>query len=236
MLAIENLTCGYGDIIATESVSLAVRPGEVLGLIGANGAGKTTVIKAISGLVAPKAGRILVDGQDITNAPVHQRIDYGIGLAPEGRRIFPDLTVEDNLIVGATRCSTDILETGKRSAFDTFPRLKERRNQLAGSLSGGEQQMLAISRAMMSKPRVLLVDELSLGLMPIAIDECYRALDSLRDSGIAILLVEQNTERVADAADKVVIMETGRITWSGTGKEAKRDSTILRAYLGIVDV
>lgn len=236
MLAVENLTCGYGDIIATESISLAVRPGEVLGLIGANGAGKTTVIKAISGLVAPKAGRILIDGKDITNTPVHRRIDFGIGLAPEGRRIFPDLTVEDNLIVGATRCSTDILETGKQSAFNTFPRLKERRNQLAGSLSGGEQQMLAISRAMMSKPRVLLVDELSLGLMPIAIDECYRALDSLRDAGIAILLVEQNTERVADAADKVVIMETGRITWSGTGKEAKRDSTILRAYLGIVDV
>jgi len=236
MLAIENLTCGYGDIIATESISLAVRPGEVLGLIGANGAGKTTVINAISGLVAPKAGRILIDGKDITNTPVHRRIDFGIGLAPEGRRIFPDLTVEDNLIVGATRCSMDILETGKQSAFNTFPRLKERRNQLAGSLSGGEQQMLAISRAMMSKPRVLLVDELSLGLMPIAIDECYRALDSLRDAGIAILLVEQNTERVADAADKVAIMETGRITWSGTGKEAKRDSTILRAYLGIVDV
>ena len=236
MLVIENLTCGYGDIIAADGVSLAVNPGEVLGLIGANGAGKTTVIKAICGLVMPKDGRIFVDDKDITKTPVHRRVDFGIGLAPEGRRIFPDLSVEDNLIVGATRSSSDDLLTSKRVAFDTFPRLEERRNQLAGSLSGGEQQMLAISRAMMSKPRLLLVDELSLGLMPIAIDECYRALDILRDSGIAILLVEQNTERVVDAADRIVIMESGRITWSGTGKEAKSDRTILRAYLGVADI
>lgn len=236
MLTIENLTCGYGDIIAAEDVSLTVNAGEVFGLIGANGAGKTTVIKAIAGLVKPKAGNISVDRQDITNTPVHRRIDHGIGLVPEGRRIFPDLTVEENLIVGANRSTSTVLENGKATAYQTFPRLKERRNQLAGSLSGGEQQMLAMSRALMSEPTVLLVDELSLGLMPIAIDECYRALFTLREAGIAILLVEQSTERVVDAANDIAIMETGRITWTGSGEDAKRDDTILRAYLGLAGI
>lgn len=236
MLKIENLTCRYGDFIAVEDVSLTVEAGEIFGLIGANGAGKTTVIKAIAGLVNPKAGRIFVNGTDITTVPVHRRVDLGIGLVPEGRRIFPDLTVEENLIVGAVQSPTGVLKTGKAKAFDTFPRLKERYGQLAGSLSGGEQQMLAMSRALMSEPGVLLVDELSLGLMPKAIDECYRTLYSLQKAGIAILLVEQSTERVVDAADRLAIMETGRISWTGTGKDARRDDTVLRAYLGLADI
>ena len=236
MLTIGNLTCCYGDIVATEDVSLTVAAGGIFGLIGANGAGKTTLIKAIAGLIKPRSGRIIADGQEITGIPVHRRVDHGIGLVPEGRRIFTDLTVEENLIVGAARSSAGALEAGKQRAFQSFPRLGERRKQLAGSLSGGEQQMLAMSRALMSEPRVLLVDELSLGLMPIAIDECYRALHALRDDGIAILLVEQSTERVVDAADQLAIMETGRVTWTGTGADAKRDDTILRAYLGLGDV
>lgn len=236
MLEIENLTCCYGDIVAAEDVSLKVGAGEVFGLIGANGAGKTTVIMTIAGLVKPKSGKITVNGENILSTPVHRRYRHGIGLVPEGRRIFPDLTVEENLIVGAADADNAVLERGRQQAFTTFPRLKERRRQLAGSLSGGEQQMLAMSRALMSEPRVLLVDELSLGLMPIAIDECYHALQQLRQAGIAVLLVEQSTERVIEAADRLAIMETGRITWSGTSADAKEDDTILRAYLGLSDI
>ena len=173
----------------------------------------------------------MLGGADITGRPAYAR--NGIGLVPEGRRIFPDLTVEENLIVGAARVSGAELARGRDMAFATFPRLKDRRRQLAGSLSGGEQQMLAMSRALMASPSVLLVDELSLGLMPTAIDECYRVLRDLRDDGMAILLVEQSTERVAAAADRLAIMESGQITWTGTGDDAASDGAILRAYLGV---
>lgn len=236
MLAIENLTCGYGDIVAANNVSLKVAEGEVFGLIGANGAGKTTVINTIAGLVKPRSGSIEVNGVDISQVPVHRRIEHGIGLVPEGRRIFPDLTVDENLTVGGARSLKHILEEGKQNSYEIFPRLKERRQQLAGSLSGGEQQMLAMSRAMISEPSVLLVDELSLGLMPIAIDECYQALHNLSSTGIAVLLVEQSTERVVEAADRIAIMESGRISWTGTGEEAKKDDTILQTYLGLEDL
>ncbi len=234
-LTVENLTCCYGDIVAADNVSFTVSEGEIFGLIGANGAGKTTVINTIAGLLKPRSGRIVANGRNITEIPVHSRVDHGIALVPEGRRVFPDLTVEENLVVGATRSTRSDLRSGMQGVFNTFPRLDERRAQLACHLSGGEQQMLAVGRALMARPRYLLVDEMSLGLMPIAVDECYRALHSLRKAGLAILLVEQSTERVIDAADRLAIMESGSIGWTGTGDAAAHDNTILRTYLGLND-
>ena len=234
-LTVENLTCCYGDIVAADEVSFTVSEGEVFGLIGLNGAGKTTIINTIAGLLKPRSGRVVANGRDITDIPVHNRVDHGIALVPEGRRVFPDLTAEENLVVGATRSTRRDLQSGMQGVFTTFPRLGERRAQLAGNLSGGEQQMLAVGRALMARPRYLLVDEMSLGLMPIAVDECYRALHSLRKSGLAILLVEQSTERVIEAADRLAIMESGSIVWTGTGDAAANDNTILRTYLGLND-
>lgn len=232
-LTVENLTCCYGDIVAVDGVSFEVSPGEILGVIGANGAGKTTVINSVAGLVKPRSGSIAVNGRDISCTPVHRRVSHGIGLVPEGRRVFPDLTVEENLIVGATQSDRRTLQSEMRSVFNIFSRLEERRTQLAGHLSGGEQQMLAVGRALMARPTVLLIDELSLGLMPIAIEECYRALHALRETGLAVLLVEQSTERVIDAADRIAIMELGRVAWIGSGDDATKDNAILRTYLGL---
>ncbi len=174
MLEVTGLTCGYGDITAVDGLSFTVGAGEIFGLIGANGAGKTTTILALAGLIPVRAGTVRLDGRDITAVPAHARIDYGIALVPEGRRVFAELTVDENLTVGGTRLDRRALEQNRARVFETFPRLAERRRQLAGSLSGGEQQMLAIGRAVMAAPSLLLVDELSLGLMPIAVDECYR--------------------------------------------------------------
>ena len=235
-LTVENLTCCYGDIVAADNVSFTVSEGEIFGLIGANGAGKTTIINTIAGLLKPRSGRVVADGRNITEIPVHNRVDHGIALVPEGRRVFPDLTVEENLVVGATRSTRSDLRSGMQGVFNTFPRLDERRAQLAGHLSGGEQQMLAVGRALMARPKYLLIDEMSLGLMPIAVDECYRALRSLRKAGLAILLVEQSTERVIDAADRLAIMESGSIGWTGTGDAAANDNTVLRTYLGLNDI
>lgn len=234
-LTVENLTCCYGDIVAADKVSFTVSEGEIFGLIGTNGAGKTTIINTIAGLLKPRSGRVVANGRNITEIPVHSRVDHGIALVPEGRRVFPDLTVEENLVVGATRSTRSDLRSGMQGVFNTFPRLDDRRAQLAGHLSGGEQQMLAVGRALMARPKYLLVDEMSLGLMPIAVDECYRALRSLRQAGLAILLVEQCTERVIDAADRLAIMESGSIGWTGTGDAAASDNTILRTYLGLND-
>jgi branched-chain amino acid transport system ATP-binding protein len=233
MLEVTGLTCGYGDIIAVDGLSFAVGKGEIFGLIGANGAGKTTAILALAGLIPVRAGAVRIDGHDITNAPAHTRTDHGLVLVPEGRRVFADLTVDENLIVGGTRLDRAALERNRARVFDTFPRLAERRRQLAGSLSGGEQQMLAIGRAVMAGPSVLLVDELSLGLMPIAVDECYRVLRGLQADGIAILLVEQSTERVLHAANRIAVLESGRLAWTGTGAEAARNTAIVDAYLGL---
>jgi branched-chain amino acid transport system ATP-binding protein len=233
MLEVQNLTCGYGDITAVEDLSFTVEKGEIFGLIGANGAGKTTTILALAGLIGPRMGSVRLDGSDITHAPAHTRTDHGIALVPEGRRVFADLTVDENLTVGGTRLATAALEQNRARVFQTFPRLAERRSQLAGSLSGGEQQMLAIGRAVMANPSVLLVDELSLGLMPIAVDECYRVLRRLQEQGLAILLVEQSTERVLEAASRLAVLESGRLAWTGTGAEAADNSAIVDAYLGL---
>ncbi len=233
MLEVSGLTCGYGDITAVDGLSFSVGAGEIFGLIGANGAGKTTTILALAGLVPVRAGRVMVGGADITRTAPHARVGHGIALVPEGRRVFPDLTVDENLTVGGTRLDAAALAESRIRAYETFPRLAGRRGQLAGSLSGGEQQMLAMGRAMMARPRLMLVDELSLGLMPKAVDECYRALERLKADGLAILLVEQSTERVLHAAARVAVLESGRLAWTGTGAEAAGDSAVVAAYLGL---
>jgi len=233
MLEVAGLTCGYGDITAVDGLSFTVDDGEIFGLIGANGAGKTTTIMALAGLIPARAGTIRIDGHDITAVPAHGRVDHGIALVPEGRRVFADLTVDENLTVGGARLDRRALGSNRARVYEIFSRLAGRRQQLAGSLSGGEQQMLAIGRALMASPSVLLVDELSLGLMPIAVDECYRVLRGLQEDGLAILIVEQSTERVLHAASRLAILESGRCTWIGTGAEAIRDNAIVEAYLGL---
>ena len=233
MLSVVELTCGYGKMTAVDKLSFDVRRGEIFGLIGANGAGKSATILALAGLIDVTDGQVTLDGQDITNLPTHARVNAGIALVPEGRRVFAELTVMENLIVGAARMDKPGLETGRDRVLEIFPRLAERLTQLAGSLSGGEQQMLAIARALMASPSVLLIDELSLGLMPIVVDECYEVLDALKKDQLAIVLVEQSTERVQQVADQVSVLETGRVVWRGTGAAAAKDNSIVEAYLGL---
>ena len=235
MLEVDGLTCGYGDITAVESLSFTVAPGEIFGLIGANGAGKTSSILALAGLIPIRAGNVRLKGQDLTAVPAHDRIGHGLALVPEGRRVFADLTVDENLTVGGSKLDKAALEKNRARVFEAFPRLADRRRQGAGSLSGGEQQMLAIGRGMMADPQVLLIDELSLGLMPIAVDECYRVLSRLQQDGIAILLVEQSTERVLQAANRIAVLESGRLAWTGSGAEAIGNSSIVESYLGLGD-
>ena len=233
MLSVVELTCGYGKMTAVDKLSFDVQRGEIFGLIGANGAGKSATILALAGLIDVTDGQVTLDGQDITNLPTHARVNAGIALVPEGRRVFAELTVMENLIVGAARMDKPGLETGRDRVLEIFPRLAERLTQLAGSLSGGEQQMLAIARALMANPSVLLIDELSLGLMPIVVDECYEVLDALKKDQLAIVLVEQSTERVQQVADQVSVLETGRVVWRGTGTAAAKDNSIVEAYLGL---
>ncbi len=235
MLEVTGLTCGYGDIVAVDDLSFTVGAGEIYGLVGANGAGKSATIMALAGLLPVRAGKVRLSGSDITAMPAHARVHRGVALVPEGRRVFADLTVDENLIVGGTRLDGTALAHRRTRVFDSFPQLAGRHRQLAGSLSGGEQQMLAIGRAMMAVPAVLLIDELSLGLMPIAIDECYRVLSELREAGVAIVLVEQSTERVLRTADRIAVMESGRMRWEGTGAEATSHSALIEAYLGPAD-
>lgn len=233
MLEVAHLTCGYGDIVAVDDLSFSVEAGEIFGLIGANGAGKTATIMALAGLLPVRAGAVRLAGRDITAMPAHRRADEGVALVPEGRRVFADLTVGENLTVGGTRLDGKALERSRAKVFETFPRLAERSRQLAGSLSGGEQQMLAIGRAMMAAPSLLLIDEMSLGLMQTAVDECYRVLARLRQEGLAILLVEQGTDRVLHAAGRIGVLETGRLAWTGTSAEAVGNNEVIEAYLGV---
>ena len=233
MLVVESINCGYGDITAVDALSFTLDAGEILGLIGANGAGKTSTILALAGLIPIRSGSIKLNGQDLHTVPAHHRKKLGLALVPEGRRMFAELSVDENLTVGATGLSGKLMEQHRSQVFDVFQRLQDRRRQLAGSLSGGEQQMLAIGRAMMAGPRLLLIDELSLGLMPIAVDECYRVLEEIRADGIAILLVEQNTDRVLRAADRIMVLESGRLAWSGSGPEAIGNAAVVGSYLGM---
>ena len=233
MLRLERLCCGYGTYRAVHDLSLEVAKGAIFALIGANGAGKSSTIMAIAGHVEVHGGRVLLVDADITGAPPRTRVRAGIGLVPEGRRLFPDLTVGDNLALGGYARPKASLTRNRDSVLELFPRLAERLGQAAGSLSGGEQQMLAIGRALMAEPQLLLIDELSLGLMPKMIDVCYDALRRLKAAGITILLVEQSTARALAIADRVCVLESGRAVWQGSAEEAREDPAMIDAYLGL---
>lgn len=234
MLEIENVRVNYGAIEAVKGVSLHVKRGEVVTIIGANGAGKSTLMKAIVGLQPLSAGCIRIGGVDCSGVSSHRRVELGVALSPEGRAVFPDQTVRDNLILGAytKRRDRQHVESLLEKEFQRFPRLKERRDQLAGTLSGGEQQMLAISRALMSEAELLLLDEPSLGLAPLVITEIFRTIRGLRDAGLTVLLVEQMANKALTVADRAYVIETGLIICEGTGAELLRDPKVRKAYLG----
>lgn len=233
LLQIDNLTVNYGGIQALQGVSLTVQPGEVVTLIGANGAGKSTTLRTISRLLRSRSGRILYDGQDISRARPDQVVQLGIAQCPEGRRVLARQTVADNLLLGAyIRHDRAAIAGDLDAQFATFPRLAERRTQLAGTLSGGEQQMLAIARALMSRPRLLLLDEPSLGLAPIIVREIFAIIRRLHESGVTILLVEQNANLALQNADRGYVLEAGRITISGPAADLLGDERVRRAYLG----
>ena len=234
MLKLESVRISYGAIEAVKGVDLEVRAGEVVTIIGANGAGKSTLLKGIAGLEKVAGGRVLIDGKDCTDVPAHKRVGLGVALSPEGRGVFPDQTVRDNLLLGAyTKGVRDpAVEESLQREFKRFPRLKEREHQFAGTLSGGEQQMLAMARALMSRPRLLLLDEPSLGLAPLIIVDIFRTIRSLRESGLTILLVEQMANQALKVADRAYVLETGRITGQGSGRELLNDPKVRAAYLG----
>ena len=233
MLEVKNLSAGYGDIIAVRDFSFDVARGEILTLLGANGAGKTSTLMSLVGLVEQKSGTIMMDGEDISKLPIEARISKGIAIVPEGRRIFPDLSVAENLMVGGHIVPEKTMLEGMEMVYGYFPRLRERKTQPAGLLSGGEQQMLAMGRALISRPKLLIVDELSLGLMPKVVDECYVVLETLKAAGIAIILVEQNTERALKVADEVCVLEAGNMFWTGSAEKARADSSLKDRLMGI---
>ncbi len=236
LLAIDGLEVRYGAVEALKGISLEVRTGEVVTLIGGNGAGKSTLMKAVSGLEPASRGTIRFDGQDITTLAGHRRVALGIAQSPEGRQVFADQSVRDNLVLGAyhRRLSTADLDRDVDRQFALFPKLAERRAQMAGTLSGGEQQMLAIARALMAQPRLLLLDEPSLGLAPLIVREIFAAIRALKAQGVTILLVEQMANQALAVADRAYVLETGRITLAGTGSELRRNPEVRAAYLGKV--
>ena len=234
MLQIDRVEAFYGRVRALAHVSLRVGAGEVVALIGSNGAGKTTTLRTISGLVHAATGRISFAGQDVTAVPAAKRVELGIGHVPEGRRLFPRMSVQDNLTLGAyTRNDPVEIEKDRQRVFELFPRLKERQTQLAGTLSGGEQQMLAIGRAMMTRPKVLMMDEPSLGLAPILVETIFKIIEEINQQGIPILLVEQNAHQALRVADRAYVLETGSIVKEGTGRELLESEDVAKAYLGM---
>ena len=233
MLTLENISVSYGAIRALKGVSMHVEQGEVVTLIGANGAGKTTTLRTVTGLLSPTEGRILFEGQEISGKPTHQLVARGISMSPEGRGVFANLTVRENLQMGAylKKNKAEIAEDLERG-FRMFPRLKERESQKAGTLSGGEQQMLAMARALMSRPRLLLLDEPSLGLAPLVVHTIFEAIDEIRGEGMTVLLVEQNAHAALKHSDRAYVLETGRIVMEGPSKDLAADPRIKEAYLG----
>ena len=232
MLKAENLNVYYGPIHAVKGVSFEVNEGEVVTLIGANGAGKSTSLKTISGLMRSRGGSVEFMGKSIASTAAHKIVELGIAHVPEGRRIFTSMTVEENLDMGAFTVRGSNIDADKERVFEQFPRLKERRRQIAGTLSGGEQQMLAMGRALMSHPNLLMLDEPSMGLAPILVEQVFDIIAALHKAGTTILLVEQNAEMALSIADRAYVMETGRITLSGTGKELAASEEVQKAYLG----
>ena len=231
MLKIEDIHVYYGAIHAVKGVSFEVNDGEIVALIGANGAGKSTVLKTISGLMHPRTGSIQFDGQEIAHVEAHKLVHRGLAHVPEGRRIFLQMTVQENLEMGAF-IKKDVSKEDLERMFTLFPRLKERCKQIAGTLSGGEQQMLAMSRALMSHPKLLMLDEPSMGLAPILVDQIFDIIKELHASGTTILLVEQNATKALQIADRAYVLETGKITLSGTGAELAQSDEVRKAYLG----
>lgn len=225
MLQIMDLSCGYGDMTVLRNINFELREGGTLALVGSNGAGKTTLLMSIAGHIIPKSGQIRLSGVDLVNTEPEKRCGLGVGLVPEGRRIFPDLSVFENLVVGGYSRPSNKQSENMARVVDIFPRLFDRKNQLAGSLSGGEQQMLAFGRAIMSDPNLMLVDELSLGLMPSVVDECYDALGKLVKKGIAVILVDQNSDAAMDFCSSSLILETGNQLWHGKSSAAPDAST-----------
>ena len=233
MLQVNDLSAGYGDIIAVREFSFSVEAGKIHALVGANGAGKSSTLMCLMGLVEQKSGSIVMDNQQISNERIERRISAGLAIVPEGRRIFPDLNVRENLMVGGHIVSTSIMNSGIEMVYEFFPQLYERKTQAAGSLSVGEQQMLAMGRALISRPKILIVDELSLGLMPKVVDECYEVLTKLKSESIGILLVEQNTERAFSVADDVSALEAGNLFWSGTAEQARANILLREQLMGV---
>src|SRR2546425_729107 len=233
MLTLENVSVNYGAIEALRGVSLRVEKGEVVTLIGANGAGKTTTLRTITGLLEPRDGRVTFEGDDISGTATHRLVARGISMSPEGRGVFANLSVRENLQMGAylQKNRSEIAAVMER-VFQMFPRLKERESQKAGTLSGGEQQMLAMSRALMSRPRLLLLDEPSLGLAPLVVHTIFEAIDEIRSKGTTILLVEQNAHAALKHSDRAYVLETGGITMEGPSKDLANDPRIKEAYLG----
>ena len=231
MLKIEHLSVNYGGIEAVRDISFEVEDGSIVTLIGANGAGKSTTLRTIAGLLRPKQGSITYNGEELIGKSTNEIVSRGITLVPEGRRVFPDMTVLENLKIGAD-LRKDNLEADIRWVYDLFPRLEERSWQAAGTLSGGEQQMLAVGRALMSKPKVIMMDEPSLGLAPIIVQGIFEIIKEINRQGVTVLLIEQNANMALHTADFAYVLETGRITMSGSGREMLKDERIKKAYLG----
>ncbi len=233
LLKVTDLVVSYGGIEALKGISFEVDEGQIVTLIGANGAGKSTTLRTISGLVPPKDGRIYFEGRDITDFNTQKIVETGIAMVPEGRRVFANLTVLENLRIGAyLRKDKEEIEEDIRYVYDLFPRLKERSWQLAGTLSGGEQQMLAVGRAVMTRPKLIMMDEPSLGLAPLVVKDIFKIIQTLKSTGMTVLLIEQNANAALHACDYAYVMETGRITTSGTGEELLASEAIQEAYLG----
>jgi len=234
MLEVDNVHAFYGQIEALKGISLTVDEGEIVTLIGANGAGKSTTLKTISGLLRPRQGAVRFNGQDLRAVPAHKIVDQGIVQVPEGRRVFGRLTVMENLEMGAfSRSDPQGIDKSMELVFELFPRLKERRGQVAGTLSGGEQQMLATARALMADPQVLLMDEPSMGLAPVLVDSIFETIQELHGSGTTILLVEQNARMALQVADRGYVMQSGEIVLSGSAEDLRANETVRKAYLGI---
>ncbi|MBR3348862.1 MAG: ABC transporter ATP-binding protein [Solobacterium sp.] len=233
MLKVENLVVRYGMIEAIKDISFEVNDGEIVTLIGANGAGKTTTMQTISGLLKPASGAVYLDGVDITKVPPHKIVTMGLAQVPEGRRVFAQQTVLENLELGAYyRKDKDEIAKDMKNVFELFPRLEERKGQLAGTLSGEEQQMLAMGRALMAKPKIMLMDEPSMGLSPLLVKEIFRIIEDINKQGTTVLLVEQNAKMALGIADRAYVLETGKITLEGTGAELAASEQVRKAYLG----
>jgi len=233
LLEVKNLKVGYGKIVAVKDISITVNQGEIVTLIGSNGAGKSTTLRTISGLLKPKSGEILFEGNRIDGKEGHEVVKLGICQSPEGRRIFPRMTVSQNLDLGAfLRTDKEAIETDRERVLDLFPRLRERISQRAGTMSGGEQQMLAVSRAMMGAPKLLMLDEPSMGLAPVLVDMIFETITKIREQGITILLIEQNAAAALDIADRAYVLESGTIKMSGKASDLAKDPAVTKAYLG----